>query len=375
MLIRADLHLHSPHSGGSGSGFTLADHAALAVRKGIHLLGTGDAHVEGWVRGLPKAGGGLYGIGDIYLLATMEFEDNAGVHHLALFPSTDHATEFAARVARYGHNVMRDGRPRLHLPATEIYDILHDHSAIVGPAHAFTPFHSIYGRFNSIREWLMQWDFVELGLSADARMASRIDEISNSTFVSFSDAHSPSPARLGREYVEMEVDDLSFDGIRRAVERGDVVCYGVPPELGKYHLTACTACGRRYSKEEAEGLGYACDCGGRIARGVKDRVEDLSDRPPSGERYVYNIPLVEVLRASGMEAPLWWEITERMDEHRLLHVAPLEEIRRTFGEELAEAVGIFRRGEYAVSPGGGGRYGVLSFPARLRYPLRNLDNP
>ncbi len=48
-------------------------------------------------------------------------------------------------------------------------------------------------------------DFLELGLSADSDMADTIEELENIPFLTNSDAHSPWPHRLGREFNELEI--------------------------------------------------------------------------------------------------------------------------------------------------------------------------
>ena len=57
-------------------------------------------------------------------------------------------------------------------------DIAHENGCIIGPAHAFTPWTSIYKEYDSIMDCYGKMpDFLELGLSADSDMADTIEEL------------------------------------------------------------------------------------------------------------------------------------------------------------------------------------------------------
>lgn len=47
---------------------------------------------------------------------------------------------------------MKNGRPHLSLNGAEIMDLIHDHDGIIGPAHAFTPWTSLYKTYYSYKE-------------------------------------------------------------------------------------------------------------------------------------------------------------------------------------------------------------------------------
>lgn len=57
-------------------------------------------------------------------------------------------------------------------------------------------------------------DFLELGLSADTNMADRIEELQDIVFLTNSDAHSPWPHRLGREFNRLKLDDFSYTSLK-----------------------------------------------------------------------------------------------------------------------------------------------------------------
>ena len=58
---------------------------------------------------------------------------------------------------------------------------------------------------------------VELGLSSDTFLADEISELENKTFVTNSDAHSL--PKIAREYNKMQVEDISFKEVKKALEK------------------------------------------------------------------------------------------------------------------------------------------------------------
>jgi len=58
-----------------------------------------------------------------------------------------------------------------------------------------------------------------LGLSADTDMADHIEELQDIPFLTNSDAHSPWPHRIGREFNEIEVEELTFEGVKNHITR------------------------------------------------------------------------------------------------------------------------------------------------------------
>ncbi len=80
------------------------------------------------------------------------------------------------------------------MSGAEIQELAWASGCIMGPAHAFTPWTNIYKEFDSLMDCYGEIpDFVELGLSADAGMADRIEELQETPFLTNSDAHSPGP--------------------------------------------------------------------------------------------------------------------------------------------------------------------------------------
>ncbi|MFB6166718.1 MAG: phosphotransferase, partial [Candidatus Nanohaloarchaea archaeon] len=315
MHIDADLHLHGLHSGGVSDRMEIPVIAEQADIKGLDLVGTGDIlnpswreHVEEETRetgeGVREADNGTR------FLLTVEVEDTDRIHHLLIFPDLGAVEDVYDSFSRHSSDIDREGRPRLDIAGRKIADICERHGVLLGPAHAFTPWTAVYKEFDSLQDCYGNstdyLSFLELGLSADTELADSIAEHHDLTFVSFSDAHSPWPHRLGREFTRFEVEKASFGEIRKALERedgrGTVLNVGFDPREGKYHCTACSDCGQKYTLEQAEKFGWTCqECGKTVKKGVKDRILELSDtetRDSPGFRpgYVHLFPLAEIIQ-------------------------------------------------------------------------------
>ena len=239
---------------------------------------------------------------------TTEIEDNHRVHHLLILPSISKSEELAEAMSRHG-DLSSDGRPTVRLNGAEIAEIARDIGALIGPCHAFTPWTAMYAYHDSLKSCYGDMtdyiSFLELGLSADSDYADRISELHRLTFLTNSDAHSPLSNKLAREFNRMEVPDMSFEGLRKAILREEhyrvILNVGFYPQEGKYNESACIKCFTHYSLEESVSNKWKCSvCGGRIKKGVYDRVNELADlpqpvhpdhRPP----YVHLMPLSEII--------------------------------------------------------------------------------
>ena len=124
----------------------------------------------------------------------------------------------------------------------DLVDIVEKYNGIVIPAHIFTPHKSYYGNCTDRLKDIFKEKYdkifaVELGLSSDTFLADEISELENKTFVTNSDAHSL--PKIAREYNKMQVEDISFKEIVKALKNEDgrkvLANYGLDPKLGKYH--------------------------------------------------------------------------------------------------------------------------------------------
>ncbi|ASJ01281.1 TIGR00375 family protein [Thermococcus gorgonarius] len=387
MQVDADLHIHSRYSKAVSKAMTIPNLAENARFKGLGLVGTGDILNPKWEAELlkytEKADEGTYERNGIGFLLTTEVEDNRRVHHVLIFPSIEAVREMRERLRPYSSDIETEGRPHLSLSAAEIADLANELDVLIGPAHAFTPWTSLYKEYNNLKEAYgnAKIHFLELGLSADSEMADMIKAHHKLTYLSNSDAHSPMPHRLGREFNRFEVKEVTFEEIRKAIlRRGGrriVLNAGLDPRLGKYHLTACSRCYTKYSLEEAKAFHWKCPkCGGRIKKGVRDRILELADtneRPKDRPPYIHLAPLAEIIAmviGKGVETKavrIIWErfLREFGSEIRVLVDAPVETLAQV-NEEVAKAVWAYREGKLIVVPGGGGKYGEIRLPEEIR---------
>jgi uncharacterized protein (TIGR00375 family) len=210
-------------------------------------------------------------------------------------------------------------------------------------------------------------------------MAGKIKELDNITFLTNSDAHSPWPNRLGREFNRLEVKDLTFNDVIKAISGSGIkLNVGLDPRLGKYHRTACIKCFTLYEYKDALNFKYKCQaCGGRMKKGVHDRVEELWDsesKPKERPGYIRIAPLADLIsQAIGIKnvysdkvQTAWRALVEHFGtEIAVLVDVPIEDIREHGGEKLASLIGAYRRGKFKIQEGGGGKYGEVVFKGKL----------
>jgi len=378
MKVNLDLHIHSKYSAATSSKMDFATIAREAAKKGIKIVATGDCLHPRWmaeVRKLPQRDG-LFWLGETAFVLTCEVEDSSRVHHLMIVPDPSKASELAEAFSGRATSLDGDGRPTLRMSPPEIADLALEAGCLIGPSHAFTPWTGMYAHYSSLVECYKdradQIPYVELGLSADSDYADRISELEERTFLSNSDAHSPWPNRLGREFNQMEMKELSFQDLKDAILRKDgcrpTLNVGFYPDEGKYNRTACIRCYRFYSPEEMRERRGRCECGGLIKLGVRDRVEMLADRPmpmhpDHRPPYLHLIPLAEIIAmALGVKGvysakvqKIWNELVKGSSEIEVLVEADLSDLPGD--EKVIDAIGAFRSKEVLVEPGGGGKYG------------------
>nr|QNO52730.1 hypothetical protein JLLPAJDC_00042 [Methanosarcinales archaeon ANME-1 ERB6] len=407
MIINADLHIHSHYSAATSPRMDLPTLAKEGARKGIQLLGTGDCLHPKWLKGikeLEERNGIFYFTGNkskntnTDFVLTVEVEDMRRVHHLLILPAIAKAEELYESFSRYSRDIDSDGRPSLRLRGDEIAEHAKDAEALIGPCHAFTPWTALYAYHNSLQECYGDMvgyvSFVELGLSADSSYADRIEELRELTFLTNSDAHSPYPIRLAREFNRFQVEDTSFDELKAAIERKrgrkPVLNVGVPPAEGKYNESACIRCYKHYLLTEAIIRKWRCDCGGLIKKGVRDRVNELANcngmhpehRPP----YLHLIPLAMIIglalhksTTSKAVNNVWESLLAGFGtEVNVLVDAPMDDFRTNAANfnldaRVIEAIKAFREGEIRVIPGGGGKYGVIELKPKGNEEAREKD--
>ncbi len=397
MKINADLHIHSPFSMATSKNMVISTIASQSKLKGLDLIGTGDAFHPEWLQiienSTESSKKGIYSVKECdenhqarlinsvdhpetetspcKFILTVEVEDQNRVHQLLILPSIESA--YKIREELPSKNIDNEGRPRVNMNGAELMDLIRDHRGLIGPAHAFTPWTSIYKEFDSIYDcYNDKPDFLELGLSADTDMADRIEELQDIPFLSNSDAHSPWPHRLGREFNEIEIKEMTFDAFKDAIRAKKVVGnYGFDPRLGKYHETGCVRCYQTFTIEKAKELKMRCPCGGLIKKGVKDRIGDIAKwnephHPEFRPQYTHILPLAEIISlvyGKGITTvfvqKIWKELVQTFgSEIEVLIYAPLEEIAKN-ESKLADVIKSFREYTLNIRPGSGGHYGEI----------------
>ncbi|MHA1903585.1 MAG: endonuclease Q family protein [Candidatus Thorarchaeota archaeon] len=397
---------------------TIPNIARAAKQKGLHVIGTGDITQPDWlnhVRMNTKTTNETLAHDDVSFILTTEFEDADAIHHLIIIPNFESVGNLRKSLKSYSPNIDAKwgGRPRINLRGEELAGLVRDVNGLIGPAHAFTPFRSIFreSKYESLSECYgsetSHIHFVELGLSADTEIADAIPELNRLTFITSSDAHSPAPDKLGREFVRFKMESPTFEelklGLLRQSGRKPLLNVGFNPRLGKYYLSFCSKCRRTLvigegsnppqfddinlyfycsNQEELDKLLASinkrkalCPVDGKPLRlGVRDRAKMIGKSrgksPAHRPRYLDIPPLLELL-TTALEVKSTSSKTVR---------TVYDKMRNTFGSEIeiltntpAEALGginekimtmisAYRDKTVSYIAGGGGRYGKLVAP-------------
>jgi len=221
----------------------------------------------------------------------------------------------------------------------------------------------------------------------------RVSSLDRFALVSNSDSHSPYPWRLGREanVFSLRPGELSYEAIVGATRRKDrerfLMTIEVDPRYGKYHWSGHRKCGVSLPPREAMRLGNRCPvCGKELTKGVEQRVEELTDRPPGFRPegaigYVHFLPLseiiMEVLGAKSPNSAEVWRVDEALlarfgDEFSVLLDADYEGMEEVAGPAVARAILAVREDRVKVIPGYDGVYGRLVLEEAPEEPKRAL---
>lgn len=387
--VNTDLHMHGIYSGAVSGSMIPKVIAEQAPLKGLHVVGSSDILNNKWVKllkeQLKQSKEGILEAenGTKFILQT-EVEDSNRVHHIILFPSFSKVEEVREKLKNKCKDFDSDGRPKIWVNGEELAEICVNADCLVGFAHAFTPYFGIFSKFDSYKKcYGSMWSkiyFLEMGLSADTNMADRISELHNLTFTSNSDAHSPWPNKLGREFNTLKIKDIDFEEIAKALKRENgrkcVLNVGFNPLEGKYHKTRCTGCLSFFDPNEAERLKWKCsNCGKSIKKGADYRIEELSDlplgkHPDHRPEYKHIIPLSEIIALaldisntwSIKVQSIWKRFVDKFDnEINVLLDVEIKELAKV-NEKVAEYIKFFREDKIKYVPGGAGVYGKLVKP-------------
>jgi uncharacterized protein (TIGR00375 family) len=375
--------------------------ARFAKIKGLNLVGTGDFTHPKWLKELQEAliqdaESGLYKLANdpdfpVSFMITTEVStvftfkgETKKIHHVILTPSLETAVQINERLSKHG-NLSVDGRPTLDMSAPQLVEEVMEVSSenMVFPAHAWTPWFSIFGAFSGFdsvedcyQDMTKHIHAIETGLSSDPPMNWRLSKLDRFTLVSNSDSHSYWPWRLGREANVFDVKRLSYGEIVDAIRRKDKTRFKftieTDPAYGKYHWTGHRSCNVSLPPKEAIKLGNICPvCHKKLTKGVEQRVEELADRPEgfipeNAIGYIRLLPLSEIIAAAlGVDSPstqyvwnMYNKLVEKFgDEYTVLIDIPKQVLENATDPRVAEAIARVRDGRIKVIPGYDGVYG------------------
>jgi len=470
MQIIADLHIHSRFSRAVSPQMTIDGIAGWARKKGIDLVATGDWTHPMWLREicekLEEDGSGLLKLktedgrqktedrrekaenreqktdnlssvirppSSVSFLLSTEISciysqggKTRRVHVLVWVPAIASAVKINKELTKRGCNLLSDGRPIIGLTLINLAELVltAEPNALIVPAHIWTPWFSVYGKmggFESLEEafgpYAKQIYAVETGLSSSPDMNWRIKELDTRAIISSSDAHSG--AKLGREVTIFELEQSTFENLRKAIKQqktedrrqkaedrrqktekinppsvfrplsSNSISYTIEfyPEEGKYHYTGHRDCNVRLTPEEVVKKGTTCSvCGKPLTQGVCQRIEELAsrvenriqktenglntihteqqkNRPP----FVMLVPLQEII-AEAIGSPVasiktqahYETLVSHFDgEFTVLLHADLKEITKVGTVEIADGVRKVRSGDIVIDPGYDGVFGVV----------------
>ena len=403
MRVIADLHIHSRFSRATSERMNLEEIARYAKIKGLSLVGTGDFTHPRWLHEIQEtlakdADTGLYRVAKTpespmrFMLTTevctiFDWQGQSKkVHHVILAPNMEVINQINGNLEEYG-DLASDGRPILNMTATQLVENVMEISNenMVFPAHAWTPWFSIFGAFSGFdniedcyEDMTRHIHALETGLSSDPPMNWRLSKLDKFTLVSNSDCHSFWPWRIGREANVLELEQLTYKQVTDTIRSNDPARFKftieTDPAYGKYHWTGHRNCNVSMSPKEAQKFNNICPvCRRKLTKGVEQRVEELADRPegykPIGKPgYKRLLPLSEiiatVLNVGEPSTQAVWKIYNALvgrvgNEYSVLLDASEETLNTVVDSQITNAILRVRAGSFAVVPGFDGVYGKL----------------
>lgn len=399
MKVYADLHVHI---GSSNNGKPVKITASKSLsfdniakeslkRKGIQIVGIVDCASPNVIKDIESflnnedavelEKGGIIYKNAICILLGSEIETteirkdgrNGHAHNVCFFPFLEDIKEFSNIMSKYITNITLSTQ-KANISGYKLLDIVKECNGILIPAHIFTPHKSFYGNVSDSLKDVFKDKFdeikaIELGLSADSSMASKISELDDKIFLTNSDAHSIS--KIAREYNVLELEDISFESFKKMLDSKKdendnvknhlIKNYGLDPKLGKYYRTYCEVCEKISEIENNKCKRCSSE---KIVKGVFDRIKEIEDRKEASDiakekikKYVYQVPL-EFLPGIGSKT-LKKMLEEFGTEMNVLHNIEIDNIEAEFNKKIAKYIKDLREGNLKFISGGGGIYGKV----------------
>jgi len=405
--VVADLHIHSRFSRATSKNLSIENLVKWARIKGVNLLGTGDISHEKWLAEIKeklKEKNGLLWYedssgkfpfilsGEISLVFTKNGKGRR-VHLVYLAPSLDVNSKINNFLDSLGRRDY-DGRPIFSMSCEDFTSELMKISNKIEiiPAHIWTPWFGIFGSesgFDSLKEAFgSQYEnihAIETGMSSDPEMNWKIKELGDKAIVSFSDAHSFWPWRLGREATIFsgDIESFSYDEfVNQIRNKSFKSTIETEPGYGKYHWDGHRVCSFSCSPKQTQELGGICPvCKKELIIGVENRVEKIADNrgiPKNAKPFHKLLPLHELIAfhiKKKMENKKTWAIYNQLIEkfgnefNILLRVdrnVLIAELAKEKLEGLGDLIINNRIANLKVQPGYDGVYGHLVDKTELK---------
>lgn len=385
----ADLHIHSRYSRACSTNLSIENLVKWAKVKGLNLLGTGDFTHPLWINEIKEnlvEKNGLYYYNDFPFVITGEIcltytqVKGRRVHLVLLVPSLEIAEKINSYLDTKGRRDY-DGRPIFKISCEQFTrDLMNISKDIeIIPAHIWTPWFGVFGSesgFDSLKE-AFGTEFenvhaIETGMSSDPEMNWRIKELDNKAIVSFSDAHSFWPFRLGREATIFNKLNSYYELIKQIRENSFLSTIETDPAYGKYHWDGHRLCNFSCSFEESKKLNNICPvCKKELTIGVENRVNTLANfeqghKNNNSKSFYKVLPLHEIIAltyGNKLENKSVWnnynKLIEEFDNefNILFNVSKEELLNKKIDDNLIELILKNRQGKIKVKPGYDGEYG------------------
>jgi len=396
-MIIADLQIHSAYSRATSKNITFQNLEKFAKMKGLNLLGTGDfqhpKQFETISKELKEDENGILWSKtkfpflwqtEISLIYTDKDRGKGQrIHNLIFSPNKDVAKQIIDALSKKGR-LDYDGRPIFGFNSIELVDMMKGINGDIEiiPAHIWTPYFSLMGEYNQLTKVedcfgdnTKYIHALETGMSSDPADNWRISSLDKFQLVSFSDAHSMWPWRLGREATIFDFKDLSYKNFLKAIRTGDGLKSTIetPTFYGKYHFSGHRNCGIVVSPKESLRLNQICpNCGNKLIIGVADRIEKLADRSEGFKRenirpFVSLVPLSELISVvynRPLASKNVWLIYNKLiekfgNEFNILLNVEENELLEVVDKKLVDVILLNREGKLKIIPGSDGVYGQI----------------
>ncbi len=399
-MIIADLQIHSKYSRATSKHISFQDLEKYARMKGLHLLGVGDfqhplqfksinEELEEDEHGIlwSKTKFPFMWQTEISLIYTQNGKGQR-IHHLIFSPNKEVAKQIIDALSKKGR-LDYDGRPIFGFNSIELVDMMRSISEDIEiiPAHIWTSHFSLMGEYNQLLrvedcfgDNTKYIHALETGMSSNPADNRRLSVLDKFQLVSFSDAHSSWPWRLGREATIFDFKELSYKNFLKAIREGVGLKSTIETytSYGKYHFSGHRYCNVSFSPEDSKKYNQICPkCRNKLTIGVADRTEKLADRPVGYKRdnalpFVSLIPLHELISSvydiKQLSSKKVWEIYNLLiknfgNEFKVLLNISYDELVKIVHEKLAKLIIKNREEKLNIKPGFDGVYGSIILDA------------